>query len=283
MSYAKSYLNISKLADTIVQSTVTAGPKGYTRRKGLAAKNPAVSKVVSDNDEFKAILNLNPTLATQLGIKKATQSSPVRVAQMDTALIDGVRTPYDMTKFKVNEDGTALVPLTSDEKISKDTELSTATDTDALTVIKEYDTEISKKLLADLKTSFPDLSQKQLSAILGNLHHESRGFTRYQQVMGEGVSYAQWSGERKKQFLKFAKDNNLDPKGYDAGFKFLVYELNNNRKHGFLNQEFKNAFDNPDASLSELTEIFENNYLAAGRKRMPDRIKDAEMYIMEYE
>ena len=83
-------------------------------------------------------------------------------------------------------------------------------------------------LLKDLKVAFPDLSQKQLGAIIGNLHHESGGFTRYQQIMGEGVSYAQWSGDRKKQFLNFAKDNKLDPKSYEAGSKFLIKELQEN-------------------------------------------------------
>ena len=72
----------------------------------------------------------------------------------------------------------------------------------SVTRIKEYDTEISKKLVSDLKKAFPELTQKQIGAIIGNLHHESAGFKRYQQVMGEGVSYAQWSGGRKKQFLK---------------------------------------------------------------------------------
>ena len=288
MSYAKSYLNMRNLANTIVESTVKAGPKGYAKRvgKGLASKYPSVGKLTQNNKEMQSILDLNPILATQVGIHRASNSvePPVRVARMDTALINGVATEFDMYKFKPNKDGTALIPLSENEStLKKIQEEGDGIPSKSVTRIKEYDTEISKKLVIDLKKAFPELTQKQIGAIIGNLHHESAGFKRYQQVMGEGVSYAQWSGDRKKQFLKFAKDNNLDPKGYEAGSMFLIEELKNNKKHGFANTKFFEAFNNPDASVSELTEIFENNYLAAGKKLMPDRIKDAEVYASEDE
>ena len=174
-------------------------------------------------------------------------------------------------------DGT-IVDLTDEQKAERSLDLRQDNVSDTVEALKEYNTEISKKLMKDLKVTFPDLSRKQISAIIGNLHHESKGFTQYQQTKGEGVSYAQWSGSRKTEFLDFSKDNNLDPKGYDAPLKFLVYELNNNRKHGFLNKKFSEAFNNPDATVEQLTEIFENNYLGAGKKLMPDRIADALMY-----
>ncbi len=286
INYAKSYLNMSKLADTIHESTVKAGPKKYTKKTGIASRG-AVQDIMADNPEMKAILDLNPSLAATIGIKNAYNSkdSPVRLARSsytDTALIDGQKVEYDMYKFKVNKDGTGFVPLSEDEKvfIKMDVE-GEGLPSQSLSIDEEYNTEISNKLLKDLKVAFPDLSQKQLGAIIGNLHHESGGFTRYQQIMGEGVSYAQWSGDRKKQFLNFAKDNKLDPKSYEAGSKFLIKELQENRKHGFSNKSFFDAFNNPDASVEDLTKIFENNYLAAGKKRMPDRIKDAEAYAVE--
>ena len=99
-----------------------------------------------------------------------------------------------------NPDGT-IVDLTDEQKAERGLDLRQDNVSNTVEALKEYDTEISKKLMTDLKIAFPDLSRKQISAIIGNLHHESRGFTQYQQTKGEGVSYAQWSGSRKTELF----------------------------------------------------------------------------------
>ena len=272
MSYKKAYQNAKSLTDNIRDEVsdvdTTIASKGLARKR----KNQGLVLDSSETGQLMKAIMSRPDLRAMHSINESFKNKkPVEVASLKTT------TDYNMRTHDKLPDGT-LRELTKEEKAQRAFELDGNVVTKSVTENKEYTTDISKKLLKDLKVAFPDLTKKQLSAILGNLHHESKGFTRYQQIMGEGVSYAQWSGSRKDEFLKFSKDNNLDPKGYDAPLKFLIYELNNNRKHGFLNKNFSKAFNNPDATLPELTEIFENNYLAAGKKLMPDRIMDAEAY-----
>tara|TARA_R100000742_G_C4279486_1_gene104187 strand:+ start:1095 stop:1952 length:858 start_codon:yes stop_codon:yes gene_type:complete len=272
MSYKKAYQNAQSLVNMIQEDVANINTD--IKSKGLVRKNKSVGDVLgaSEQGQLMALIRKRPDLKTMYAINQSFKNKkPVEVASLKTT------TDYNMRTHDKLPDGT-LRELTKEEKAQRAYELDGNVVTKSVTENKEYTTDISKKLIKDLKAAFPDLTRKQLSAILGNLHHESKGFTRYQQIMGEGVSYAQWSGSRKDEFLKFSKDNNLDPKGYDAPLKFLIYELNNNRKHGFLNENFSKAFNNPDATLSELTEIFENNYLAAGKKLMSDRIVDAEAY-----
>ena len=268
MSYKKAYQNAKSITDNIRDGA--ANVDTAIANKGLARKRKNLGLVLGSSEQGKlmsAIMS-RPDLRAMNSINKSFKNrEPVQVASLE----------YDMNTQDKLPDGT-IVDLTKEQKAERGLDLRDDTVTNTVEVLKEYDTDISKKLMKDLKVTFPDLNRKQISAIIGNLHHESKGFTQYQQTKGEGVSYAQWSGSRKTEFLDFSKDNNLDPKGYDAPLKFLVYELNNNRKHGFLNKKFSEAFNNPDASVEQLTEIFENNYLAAGTPLMPDRIADALIY-----
>lgn len=167
--------------------------------------------------------------------------------------------------------------------------MSNTTDTDALQEIEEYNTERAQRYLSDFKSleieGYPSLNEKQISAIVGNLHHESGGFTRYfQKGMPEGEGGegdAQWTAEsRKTAFLKYAADNDLDPKSYEANFQFIVKELKENRTHGFKNKRFYDAFFDPNASIETLTTVFEKYYLTAGNKKLEDRIFDATAYLM---
>lgn len=167
--------------------------------------------------------------------------------------------------------------------------MSNKTDTGALQEVEEYNTERAQKYLNDFRKlkikGYPSLTDKQIAAIVGNLHHESSGFTKYYQSgMSEGSGGegdAQWTAEsRKTAFLKYASDNNLDSKSYEANFQFIVKELTENRRHGFQNKQFYEEFFDPNASVEKLTSVFENYYLSAGNKLMSDRILDATAYLM---
>ena len=136
----------------------------------------------------------------------------------------------------------------------------------------------------DLQKEFPELSLKQISAIVGNLDHESKGFTKFYE---EGVSVggqgdAQWTADRRKAFRKFTKENNLDPKSYEASKDFLVHELKNDRTHGFVNWPELDSFNDPSKSAAELAVIFEDRYLRADIKRLKRRKKLAEQYYTEF-
>ena len=136
----------------------------------------------------------------------------------------------------------------------------------------------------DLQKEFPNLSTKQISAIIGNLDHESKGFTKFYEegvsVGGEGD--AQWTATRRNEFRKFTKENNLDPKSYEASRDFLIYELNNDRTHGFVNWKGFDSFNDPSKSVEELAVIFEDRYLRSKTKRLERRKKLAKGYYSEF-
>jgi len=140
------------------------------------------------------------------------------------------------------------------------------------------------KYLKDLKDEFPNLGLKQISAIIGNLDHESKGFTKYYEegVTVGGEADAQWTGTRRKAFRKFAKENNLDPRSYEASRDFLIYELKNDKTHGFVNWPELDSFNDSSKSASELAVLFEDRYLRAKTKRLERRKKLAEQYYTEF-
>lgn len=151
-------------------------------------------------------------------------------------------------------------------------------------ILKGLYKERPNKYFKDLQKEFPDLSLKQISAIVGNLDHESKGFTKFYE---EGVSVggqgdAQWTAGRRRAFRKFIKENNLDPKSYEASRDFLVHELKNDRTHGFVNWPEIDSFNDPSKSAAELAVIFEDRYLRAEVKRLERRKKLAEQYYTEF-
>ena len=142
----------------------------------------------------------------------------------------------------------------------------------------------ANKYFNDLKKEFPKLSTKQISAIIGNLDHESQGFTQFYErgvkIGGEGD--AQWTAGRREDFRAFTEANDLNPKSYEASKEFLIYELKNNKVHGFENWDNFDSFNDPSKSVDELTRLFENRYLAAGKKFMSRRQKLAREYNNEF-
>lgn len=90
--------------------------------------------------------------------------------------------------------------------------------------------DISNKLTKDLMKDF-DLTKEQAAAFVGNLAVESLDFKQLQEmkplVKGSrgGFGFAQWTGDRRTAFEKWAKKNDLDPRSYEANYGYLKKEL----------------------------------------------------------
>ena len=142
----------------------------------------------------------------------------------------------------------------------------------------------ANKYFRDLKKEFPKLSIKQISAIIGNLHHESQGFTQFyeQGVKVGGEGDAQWTADRRKDFRAFVEANGLNPKSYEASRDFLIYELKNNRTHGFVNWDKFDSFNDPSKSVAELTNLIERRYFVAGKPMTSKRSKLSDSYYKEF-
>ena len=142
----------------------------------------------------------------------------------------------------------------------------------------------ASRYFKDLKKAFPKLTTKQISAIVGNLDHESQGFTQFyeQGVKVGGEGDAQWTAERRKDFRAYVGSNDLNPKSYEASRDFLIYELKNNKIHGFENWDNFDSFNDPTKSVSELTHLFERRYFVAGKPMTSKRQKLANSYYEDY-
>jgi hypothetical protein len=81
------------------------------------------------------------------------------------------------------------------------------------------------------------LSKEQAAGVVGNLGVESGGFTQYAEAggRGPGVGWAQWtSRDRKEGFLKYARDNKLDPRSPEANYGYLVKEMQQPENRAYM-------------------------------------------------
>ncbi|WP_187275091.1 phage tail tip lysozyme, partial [Methylobacterium sp. WL120] len=127
---------------------------------------------------------------------------------------------------------------------------------------------IVKNLMADF-----NLTKEQAAGIVGNLGHESAGFTAYQEANPRGggrggAGWAQWTGPRRRQFEAWAAAKGLDPKSDAASYGFLKHELNTTES-GAL------AAVRKQSSVQGATVAFENGFERAGVKNWGSRMKYA--------
>ncbi|MCJ2025105.1 phage tail tip lysozyme [Methylobacterium sp. J-067] len=120
---------------------------------------------------------------------------------------------------------------------------------------------VMRRLMADF-----GLSKDEASIVLGNLGHESAGFTAFEEGgNGPGRGWAQWTDpERKRRFYKYAKDNNLDIRSDEANYGFLKWELENT--HSSSVSDLKNARSYQDKMIA-----FERSFEGAGVKAYGSR------------
>lgn len=82
-----------------------------------------------------------------------------------------------------------------------------------------------------LRRDFPALDVDDAAAIVGNLGHESGGFTSMQEIRPTvagsrgGYGWAQWTGPRRRAFEAWCKQEGLSPADDEANYRYLVVEL----------------------------------------------------------
>jgi len=88
-----------------------------------------------------------------------------------------------------------------------------------------------------------------------------------------GYGFAQWTGDRRKDFESWASENDLDLNSYEANFGFLMHEIQNTREGRFL--EKLEATDN----IEDATRVVSEGYLRPGKPMMSSRIKYSKKYF----
>ncbi|MER2252929.1 phage tail tape measure protein [Methylorubrum podarium] len=129
---------------------------------------------------------------------------------------------------------------------------------------------MAPRIMADLRKDF-GLTKEQAAGILGNLGHESAGFTAYQEKnpLGGGrggAGWAQWTGPRRRQFEAWAAQRGLDPRSYEANYGFLRHELNTSEKGAM------GAVRRQSTAQGAMV-AFENGFERAGVKNWSSRQK----------
>lgn len=123
--------------------------------------------------------------------------------------------------------------------------------------------EIAQSLVSDLQQDF-GMPQHIAVGIVGQLAGETGGFKQLQElnpvVKGSrgGGGYAQWTGPRRRQFESFAQAKGLDPKSYEANYRFLRYELANTSEGSVL-KSLRGARNEQEAGR-----IFTDKFLRPG-------------------
>lgn len=120
----------------------------------------------------------------------------------------------------------------------------------------------------DCAPLYLNLTKEQAAGILGNLGHESAGFTAYGENGGKGpgVGWAQWTDPgRKARFLQYAQRNGLNPRSDEASYGFLKWELQNTHAKALANLRKQTTVDGA-------TRQFEADFEASGVKHMDRRL-----------
>jgi len=137
---------------------------------------------------------------------------------------------------------------------------------------KTFDTkapEVMHRLMGDF-----GLDKLAAAKVLGNLGHESQGFTAFHEkglpFNKGGLSWAQWTGPRRREFEAWSAANHVDPRSDEAGYGFLKHELKGKYagsvaalKHGASLETFERMFEGAGVKAYGSRHAYERRALQA--------------------
>lgn len=132
----------------------------------------------------------------------------------------------------------------------------------------------ARMLMGDLQNDFK-LSRDQAAGFVGNLAHESGGFSKLQEIAPlipgsrGGYGYAQWTGPRRREFEAYAGQQGLDPASYEANYGNLKRELTATPEAGVL----RNLRRAPDAETA--ARVVQDEFLRPGIPHTGSRVSQA--------
>ena len=124
------------------------------------------------------------------------------------------------------------------------------------------------RIKARLKQDFPEMTDDDMNAVLGNLGEESVGFRQMKEVGGGGRGWAQWtSADRREKFLANVRRHGGDMANFDANYETLRDELKGpyapalrathaQRTLAEKTHVFMNKFENPGVPHEDVRQGF---------------------------
>lgn len=245
MDYKKNYLQMIK---TMRANRERDGkPVSVKRPSGLAAR---VEASLGSLDE-----GFNPMSYMQ-DIEKFLDVSPLTESLRPKAR------PGSEKELGLDE-GVSLRPMSRGDALTED---------------------VGVRLMGDLMNEF-GLTKEQAAAFVGNLAQETGDFKFMQEIdpvvegSKGGFGFAQWTGQRRKNFEKWAEDNSLNPNSYEANWGYLKKELTE------ADDEIKNLGINTISGLKDINDLEEatkfisDYFLRPGNPKIGNRISKASGYM----
>lgn len=126
-----------------------------------------------------------------------------------------------------------------------------------------------------------NLTAEDAAAILGNIGHESAGFTKLQEIKPTvegsrgGYGWPQWTGPRRRAYESYCARNNFDPASDKANYGYMFVELKG--AHANAITKLKAA-----KTLYDKVVAFELQYEGAGVKHYPSRLEYANTALSNF-
>ena len=180
---------------------------------------PLTANVKGLSHEVKGFGEGVADLASSIGSSIATLASTISAKASGFAqeATDGASNLWNRAKNAVGL-GTPQSPVTSDTAVPKFSGKKGGFDQKA--------PEIMDRLMKDFQ-----LNPEQAAGIMGNLGHESAGFTTMQEKGMKsgrgGLGWAQWTGSRRKQYEAYLAQTGQQANSDEANYGFLKQELTN--------------------------------------------------------
>jgi len=175
------------------------------------------------------------------------------------------------------EDAVSNAKAVLDEAFKKAFELLKQHIPEAIPVASEVDSsapgttfnEKAPHIMRNLIRDF-GFTENQAAGILGNLGHETGGFTLFQELRPRsgrgGFGWAQWTGGRRLEFEKFCRDNGFDQKSDEGNYGFLRHEMKNTSERKVVDAL------KATTTLEKAVEAFERVFERAGVVALTSRI-----------
>ena len=243
MDYTKGYMKARDLADQIV-ATATSGKSV----KGLGGSRAIKRTVNTEDAEYDQELFAPLSVGSVSSFFEAPDGEDIKA--------------YLESLYATEEE----------PRRTESGELRPASRGDMLT------SDIGKNLMADIKEAY-GLTDEQAAGLVGNLAHETGDFKFMQEIepmipgSKGGWGFAQWTGQRRKDFEQWTSDNNLDPSSYEANLGFLMHEIDNTSEGRFM-EDLKKA-----ETVEDAARIVSDKYLRPGKPNMSSRIARAYGYM----
>ena len=181
-------------------------------------------------------------------------------------------------------------PKTGDTTDSSSTG-STKTDSSTGSAYKPMESSGNLKMDYMTKLTGAGMSDVQAAATVGHMMVETGGFKHMEELAPnvhgtKGYGHLQWTdpgsgGGRRTDFMKWSKDNGLDPQSFEANSGFLVHEMTTNFNRSWTGGGSFEGLQGQN-TLEGASSYLQSNYIRPGVPHTERRIGEGQAALKEW-